>query len=494
MDLNVHRAILFYALEKAGNELMNGDLIQKDFSALWLGNWMTDMNQASSFFSMADRVDPYAAYKNDGTYDIPKTIKTKEKIWESLFRQLWIAEIDACIDNFPPIKDIGRKYFENLINSGHIGVYYPYDHFDVTASASRRETQEFDIQNTNKFTKTIDEALYGHCFERLLAAAFRNKDQEESLFYLGRATHVLADFFAHTNFVNLLIRLAANEGQLIRYPSIKDYYDDPKNQVYRSDAELKDFVMSGRYDKIDTAASLLKMYKKSLVPELDDFNYTQFEEKTKKNDNYRLLDILFGTFSNSPFVENIHTTADIILKIEEELQALKKDVTKGIFTFFKNVDKLFLKEDARRDINEILGTAEYLTLDEKLEKNYSKAGRIHYYETEIAKMLHDELNLNEIKLPHHTLIAKDSDNPDPVKRLEYKLACCLAVEITKKIFRIYYSDSGTINDIKILLQDFFCHPNIFYEQNKTYLIASINEMYGVHWYEEIKRTEMDKSA
>jgi len=61
MDLKVHRAILFLALQRVSQRIdPNKSIIPPDklleqaFLSLWLGNWLTDMSQASAFFDVLD--------------------------------------------------------------------------------------------------------------------------------------------------------------------------------------------------------------------------------------------------------------------------------------------------------------------------------------------------------------------------------------------------------------------------------------------------------
>ncbi len=53
MNLNVHRVISYLGLKRAAKRLSKMNILE-DFKAIWLGNWLTDMNQASAFFALFD--------------------------------------------------------------------------------------------------------------------------------------------------------------------------------------------------------------------------------------------------------------------------------------------------------------------------------------------------------------------------------------------------------------------------------------------------------
>ena len=91
MDLNIHRAISFMALRRAQRRL-GGDLMGC-FHPLWLGNWLTDMNQASAFFDVleADYKDPYEVWRG-GKYAFAGTIQDHRDEWTRLFQTLWQHE------------------------------------------------------------------------------------------------------------------------------------------------------------------------------------------------------------------------------------------------------------------------------------------------------------------------------------------------------------------------------------------------------------------
>lgn len=492
MDINVHRAILYLALDKVRKETNQINLLDDHFAAIWLGNWITDMNQASCFLSFTDpKADYYTAFIGEGVdYDIPDSIKKIETEWVNMYQAIWESEIDACKSKINILKSTKPYKFKDLINLEHIGTYYPYDHFDVMTTESRKERQEFE-EATNSFTKTAHEALYEHACDRLLAKAFIERGTPESLFYLGRATHVLADFFAHTNYIEMLINIAIDDQVTVKYPTIKSYFADPKNQVYRTD--FGEIVMSGRFDQIDTAASILKIYKRSLVPELDDFDYTSVDDKVESTENDLFLEIIFGTFSNYPLINQIHKLSEAVSTISDSISKIKQAVIKGLFVFFKKVIQVVTDDEKDEIVEGLFNTTEQLVIDKDLVNKYKKAGQIQCLELEIAKILHEEISKKKIKLPHHTLIAKDSDNPHPVKRLEYKLACCLAYEVTRHVLAVYYSKNGSFEEAKRLIQQSYCHPHAFYLKNKAYVIDSLSEMYGVHWHEEIVSLHLNLS-
>lgn len=153
MDLDVHKAILYFALEKSCDK----EKISSDFLAIWAGNWMTDMNQASCVLGMLpnkaikgffknktdydlfvkmknDKLSPYKAFvSNDSVeYDLNPLIKSIETPWTNLISELWKAELDSITTDYKLNEDSTKNV--TSFDLQKIGMYYPLDHLDVVAS------------------------------------------------------------------------------------------------------------------------------------------------------------------------------------------------------------------------------------------------------------------------------------------------------------------------------------------------------------------------
>ncbi len=91
MDLKVHRAITYLGMKRAAKRLQNFDIFD-EFTPIWQGNWLTDMNQASAFFALFDdRFDHYQA-SHDHQYHLPSLIAEHQDEWVALFNGLWTTE------------------------------------------------------------------------------------------------------------------------------------------------------------------------------------------------------------------------------------------------------------------------------------------------------------------------------------------------------------------------------------------------------------------
>ena len=92
MDLSVHKAITAIALLRAAKRLKTD--LSPHFNGLWVGNWLTDLNQVTAFLDMVEkRVDPYAVFdESQGTYIPPAFVNKRPKEWTNLYNALWDVE------------------------------------------------------------------------------------------------------------------------------------------------------------------------------------------------------------------------------------------------------------------------------------------------------------------------------------------------------------------------------------------------------------------
>ncbi len=520
MDLKVHKAILYNAMIKSGRE----EMISSDFLAIWAGNWMTDINQASCVLDMLpekavkglfknkadyrrfvkmkkEKISPYNAFvSNESTeYALNPLLKAIEENWTNLIKELWEAEIKSTTNDY----HLTGNTTENIttFDLQKIGMYYPLDHFDVVGSKDITEISDI----TDRFTRTAVNGIFEHACNRLLKKAFdlRPDDKKASLFYLGRALHVLSDFYAHSNFVYLTLRCFAERDA--KYNSIESYFAGSWEHILFKKFGSSDAipVMTGRFDKIDTIASILKTYKSFIIPDFNDFkediikideNKPQNDRlslinfKIKQNETILALNILFGTFSNIKFTHELQGIAIFTVKVVDFLKRLTGEIKNEFLDLIDNIVEQELKTtDSEHLVDFVKELKSYSPDDAKSElKNHLKAGKLMYYEYMIQKTIIDNLfEHNTEYLPHHTLIANDSDNSHPVRRLEYKMACYFAHAVSRDIIHLYYNN-GSMEDARRILDNYYFYPKTFYEANEVSIMKAINEMYGCRWWEYIQ--------
>lgn len=512
MDLKVHRTMLFLGMRRAEGRLKQ--LLFKHFKYIWIGNWLTDMNQASAFFAFFDKnYDHYKSYGLGG-YKFPSFINENKDAWVRLFNGIWHHEWTELrkLDHFRGIPD-PQLEIEHI---DQIGCYYPYDHFDVVdplnanGNPTSREAEEF---SNNLYPKPPDDdhfhpgyplmtttAYYGvfkYCFEDLLFQAYdqRRPGEEErmriSLHFLGRALHTLQDFFAHSNYIELLLTYAINHLDI----------DDDLKTVMRAERvgnfaaycnhELPERtpVMTSRFDTEDTLVSILKIYCDSLVPEWQDLAAGGYQHTEPVDAQTRIFNILFGSFSDNPFITSGIKVAKTVTAVSDFFDEVGEKIETGLLDFVGWAAKLFTKKSDHKSIDTVL---DYIKLlDKKETENFIKRGQVEYLIHTIEKRLHAKLTKFESQpelrfcLPHHTLLAKDTDTSHPECRLAYKLACFMATSVTSDVLYHYFS-GGEHKELMDLLQLYYRHPVYLLNDptatNSGDLKRVIDALYGKRWW------------
>ncbi len=512
MDLKVHRTMLFLGTRRAEKRLKKSLL--EHFKYIWLGNWLTDMNQASAFFAFFDKkYDHYKALGPAG-YNFPSFIDENSGAWVRLFNGLWHHE-------WTEIRKL--DYFRGMPNpqleiehAGQIGCYYPHDHFDVVdplnarGNPISRETEEFDNELYPKpeagdpfdpgyplMTHTAYYGVFKYCHENLLFQAYRRrrpdseKHMRSSLRYLGRAIHTLQDFFAHSNYIELLLSYA------IQHRNI----DDDLKRVLRAE-RVGNFaaycrhetpertpVMTARFDLDDTLVSILKIYGDNLVPEWRDLAAGGYQPVESVDTRTRIFNILFGSYSDNPFVTNGLKVAKAVAAVSDFFDDVGDKIEKGLLDFVGWAAKLFTKEKDHQTIDTVL---DYIkVLETKEAENYIKRGQVDYIVHTIEKRFRTKLAEFETQpgrkfcLPHHTLLAKDTDTYHPECRLAYKLACFMATSVTSDILCHYFS-GGEHDELPALLRRYYRHPVYLLHDSAAIEPGDLNRvidaLYGKRWW------------
>jgi hypothetical protein len=513
MDLNAHRQICFSVFEKYlnDNKLISDDAYKNCIQSIWLGNWLTDMNQATALFSIIGnfsdkdtftKTDYYDAWdKSKNCYVLPRLLSEKDirTPWERLIKKLWDIEWNDFKDVFKgfsssPISEVG--------NSEAIGCYYPYDHFDITddyngivwTDNEKEEEGRIDFYRT---------PLCGidYAFDGWIIPAFQERDKNDvfsdsALRKLGHGLHILQDFFAHTNFVELLLLILSNTPgsieQTIADNLIKQINIGIKGTFTSFPLMTKieqTPVMSGRFDTIDTLYTLAGSYKSQLIK-------TPWNSEILKKDNTQDNLILFiDTFSYIKEVEELSKIVIGINEVNKFLSWINTQLQKVVvnIAFWVAEEKLKNNPSSQFSLDQVRELVSG-TLDSSLAmKNYQRAGKLMFLQTSIEEMLEKKIrdvegDFSKPHLPHHTLLAKDRDVLNHEVQLAYKIACSFASEITYLVIEGYFNKSKNAVDIKLKVNETLTHPSkVFANPNidLSKLETKINTLYSGNWWQNL---------
>jgi len=317
-----HGDIERVALYKAGYS-------DEEIIKIYSGNWLRDISSAVDVTLVGfSHYDSKTLQKNSIFY-------TNEAVQEKLsfflfFTQKGLTQllhyftVDSFIvqrlDNpsynfLKHIKSYQDKYGE--FTEDILGVYRPEEHIDnpkgmidnsIFGNKLLRDPIEFNYEYINEYNQVfnlkktlskgeIDEALeiseqnmkayIKHDFEdrpssftyisqQLRLASKKGRKNLDALRHFGAALHVLEDYYAHTNFIELtLIKL----GYINIFPWV-----EPNAEVESiSDGKLKASkipIVTGTFGTLDTAASLLPKVLDLIRPEEEEYKSIGFAERT----------------------------------------------------------------------------------------------------------------------------------------------------------------------------------------------------------------------
>lgn len=535
MDLSVHKLILRLALERTKASpkakrfpVGKRALVDRLFYPMWLGNWASDMNQASAFFDVLETKyrDPYQRWKNDGSYDFPAVIAQNRDRWEMLYATLWDKEREATAAD-PTYRGIACPDGIDIADANIIGGYYPLDHFDVadrevprcpscqqamelgyTASgeaAWRCGSPHPDVPVAregacqwipapdsaeytgakNQLSWTVDRAVFEHClYGPINRSLVGDRLSPDNLRSLGKALHILQDFFAHSNFAELML-LSAKKLPKELTQALRIAQPGSFSSFIRDVAPAEMTVVTGRFDQVDTVASILGIYRKGLVPSWDAGEPGGGGAPGRPRD--LMFEVLFGTFSNEPFAREALRAVKVASGVSDFFSAVGDWVTKGAIAFFGGVAKLLADAEAQEQITKVQGLLEAAT--DTQARDYATAGRIQYVEQVIERYLRNRLEADRAKLgprilPHHTLLAKDRDMVQPECRLVFKLACLLATDLTAEVLELYLTD-GSREEIEAVLRRRIRHPAEMLREEphtRAALQRLVPRIYGDRWW------------
>jgi hypothetical protein len=565
MELDKHRAILYCGFKRCRDALpalKESADYDTTYYPLWMGNWLTDMNQATAFFTVVsalggegwglaeywiaflkkvhdifkdewlkryigkreaalkrrqrdsgqEQPDHYQS-RSDGAYVVPEFIMHDaafKKTWENLFDSLWKEEwtsAEGALDISRKMGDIQELSITAPLNAAgaaavttgeatKIGAYYPFDHFDVTDQyitengeriLNDREELEVKDHEERGFMSTTAKDAFEYALDDWLRKAFdATQDNDtaqtqqnrladhQALKTLGHGLHTLQDFYAHSNYTDLLLICMAQRNLLDAYWNrrIQHLVDNTDVGTFNAFVLCKEHpddttgkgdrtpVVTGRFDTIDTVHTLLHLSQESILSSDEE------PSRNKKEKNEALYRILFGTFSDIDVVKRFKGTVEAYL----DLSGYIDDVQEKISDFFMGnlVDpfvKTILKED-KRSIDTYVLLKDASIDNKKSLVNYRKAGELLFHQHTIEDHLRKEVATAEEEgrsiLPHHALLAKDYDKNNDAVKLSYKLSCSLAAEVTTEVL-VKYFEGARFSEVESLLRRRYAHPQFHVE-------------------------------
>ena len=548
MDLDKHRAISYCGFKRCHDllpELRGSAEYSKIFSPLWLGNWLTDINQAATFFSFLPdsvqgpesdnnqwfkrcfghqdlkrarrakegrKTDYYQNRKNGG-YVLPPVFATRPDFterWERLIAALWQEEWRSAqaawafsrqMGELPDSLSIDRPTSPAVTpgRAEEIGCYYPLDHFDVADQEvyfvqqerwGSREELELDAWEERGFmTATAQEALE-YARQDWVKKAFdatRDADREtarrnrladyQALKLLGHGLHTLQDFYAHSNYSDLLLICMADKNLLPDYWNRRIHYlahetgagtfnafvlcrEHPSDRYGRGE---KTPLVTGRFDPVDTVHTLLRLAIDSICGA--DASDEEARDRTATED--RLYRILFGTFSDIDIVRQLREPFAIYRDFSRQIDRLQAAISRFFLDYLVDpaVENILQEQDQLIDAYLLLKDAA-LQHAEKI-REYRRAGELLFHQRIIEQHLRNSITTaernGEIILPHHALLAKDRDPSNDAVKLSYKLSCALAAEVSTEVLVTYFQ-GAEFSELEPLLARRYVHPKFHVEQ------------------------------
>jgi type VI secretion system secreted protein VgrG len=180
---------------------------EKVLKQIYFGNWLRDYSQL---------IDPSIVRKPDAPKDFPRKISRKE-----------LTElVDVLAELEFVVKNSDKKIF--TVTEKLLGVYRPVEHIDnpkndalnapdpksIDADFQKKPTAEYFVIDYGSSMRNY--ILHSKQYMReMLGKAISSGPTAEGFRQLGAALHVLEDYFAHSNYVELSLRKAGYSKVLI---------------------------------------------------------------------------------------------------------------------------------------------------------------------------------------------------------------------------------------------------------------------------------------
>ncbi|MBL8956386.1 MAG: hypothetical protein JNK82_36770 [Myxococcaceae bacterium] len=441
MDIPVHNQILWEACVLAGKRLDGKGIADPRvyFPLLCRGSWMNDTNQATIFTDEVLRQAPNV---------------TEEM--RRCFQGLWQLHASDLIDGMRrtvgnELADAARVEVDKALDVDEFGKYQRFDHLDIIKDDAPTLTSEYGDLGDELRARTVVEMqdfLRGRFRRNTVLSTGDERLKPGNITAIGRALHSVADFFAHTNYVELLLWKLAEDQKLDNVIGAfnagsnafeRDHADficplpvgnvtAPKNRgiLWYGPSATDTPLVSAVFDTDDTAYSLTKIYAAHLEnPQVEAASAKQLAIILS------IIDVPGRPLATAAW--NIYKGFE---KLLETIGTLAKDwLADRLTDFAKDAGAA---KGAMESVAEIIRDYDLATASK-----WARAGKMRYVahlvEERISKRLDDQ-STGVRKLPHHTLISKDHPPHSAEGIARYGLACALATEATAELLEWHFSE------------------------------------------------------
>jgi hypothetical protein len=367
-------------------------------------------------------------------------------------------------------------------------------------TATAREALEYAKQDWLKkaFEATQDE-------DKALTRQNRLKDYQ-ALKILGHGLHILQDFYAHSNYSELLLICMAEKKLL------KPYWNQRVRHLVHNTAvgTFNAFVLckaspdeqhgtgektplvTGRFDTIDTVHTMLHLSTETLHSHDKETHHDDTEKKD------RIVRLLFGTFSEIDVVQKMRGSVEAYRTFAQHLDTIQDKITDFFMEYLVDplVTKSLQEQETLLDAYHLLKEATFHN-DQTLQE-YRRAGEMLFYQHTIENHLRKTVTQAEQTgtsiLPHHALLAKDHEQGNDAVKLSYKLSCVLAAEASTEVL-VKYFQGANFHELEPLLARRYVHPQFHREQCAATgsLNRTIEELEGKWFQYAIQNPENGQS-
>ncbi|HEY5957870.1 MAG TPA: HET-C-related protein [Polyangiaceae bacterium] len=479
MDIFDHDNIMWQgallAKKRLGSKAI-GDPV-KYFLSMSRGSWMNDTNQASLIID-----------KSPAAVPDPAMHTVFNGLWKLHCKELASVLSRQGAEGASAAAAIAACMGTTAVHAEEIGAYNQFDHLDVLDTNPSKEHDGWQYPDRYGRGLTIDTALRSYVPGRLNASTFEasaaSRLDPYRLTVLGRALHQLEDFFAHSNYVELLLwslawrnRLSDNVLDAFNgFGSATFEPEEPTRYVplplpgsnrktlfkegvllWYGSAPEETPLVSTVFDSRDTVCSLLKIYIANLTRE--DGSQVTDEE----------LDLALAVFDVPG--RKLIKAAWGVLDAAKDIVAACGKAARGYLA--SQLEALSETKPAGTECDLLkLSAALVREYDSVKAADWAKAGRLAYLMKVVEQQFIDELKLQTPAtpiLPHHALLAKDHfpgkwgyEATGVSPTIRYRLACLFATEATAEVLCQHFGP-GTPSDTGYfeMANTRFVHP--FYQ-------------------------------
>jgi hypothetical protein len=492
MDLPVHNQILWHACLLAKQRLGGAAIADPVhyFPLMVRGSWFNDTNQVSPFADLFTKT-PVPEQRYQGA----KVNETTRAFFTAYWNEELVRVLGRLKRHDSQAADAAEPLCRQLTAADDFQRYDAFDHLDVLSD----EASKYEYDGT-RIAKTVQESLLV-ATTRLADstttdASVKGRTDPASVSLLGRGLHTVADFFAHTNYVELLLWALREKGALAKPiqavldcqpgalpfdPCVYDAHPldapsksehiflyapvNPPKTVEAEGLMIPALWMNGSaaetplascvFDKQDTAYSMLKICARYLEKEKDPKDLDQ------------QLDFLFSIMdvSGAPIpVKAVQWLAGAVQTVRDAFNELGRFARRGVANYLEAKGEE-LGAANNGDVFK-LGADLMRKYDSAEASDWAQAGRLRYLAHAVNKGMGRGLARNLAadaktpRLPHHTLLSKDHPSHRPDEQLRFALACTLATELSASVLMWHFGPAAPTRDgWKALRNDFMKHPS-----------------------------------